>query len=614
MTVTNLPPPAIALTSPANGATFTAPATINLAASITPNGHSVTEVQFYNGTSLLGQATNAPYAFTWSGVAAGNYSLTAQMVYDLGSTIASTVANVTVAASRPPEPPTISAIPDQTTTENTPTAAIPFTIGDANTAASNLTVYATSANPALVPTNNIVFGGSDSNLTITLTPVAGATGNVEITVFVVDIIDGGLTTSTNFQLAVQAPALTLLTTGQGAVSPDVSPQTMTAGQIYTVTAIPAEGQEFAGWTGGINSSSPRLTFTLTSNLVLNANFVPSGSASAAAAVAGTASSTYNGLFFETNEVSLASAGSFTLSVTPRGKYSGHVQIGAKRYSFSGLLDTTQDSGTNVIARHGSSPLTLVFQIDGSQKDQVFGSLTDGTWTALLSGDLAVFGRANPAPFAGNYTLVIPGYDGSPTLPAGDGFGTVKVNTSGRVKFVGTLADGTKISQSASLSKIGYWPLYIPLYSGNGSLMSWLAFASNTTNDLSGTLSWIKQPGTKSKYYLGGFTCECDAFGSTYVRANSILNLPAASLTFCGGSCASPITNSVTIGPGSKIVTPGRELKLSFSASTGTFKGTFLDSATGKHLPFSGAVFQKLNAAFGVLFGAEGQSSEVSLAP
>ena len=251
---------------------------------------------------MLGTDTTAPYTFTWTSVPAGSYSLTAQVVYDSGSTVASTAANVLVAASKPQDPPTITAISDQTTTESTPTAAIPFTIGDTMTAVSNLALYATSTDASIVPTNNIVFGGSDSNRTVTLTPVAGATGNVEITVFVVDSIDN-LTTSTNFQLAVQVPsALTLSTTGQGTVSPDLSTQPLTPGQIYTVTAIPADGQEFAGWTGSISSSSPRLTFMLTSNLVLNANFVPSGSASAVAAVAGTPNTIYNGLFYESDAV------------------------------------------------------------------------------------------------------------------------------------------------------------------------------------------------------------------------------------------------------------------------------------------------------------------------
>ena len=152
--VTNLPPhhPAIALTSPTNNATFTAPATISLAANVSAIGSfTILKVQFFNGTALLGEAAAAPYAFTWNGVPAGNYSLTAQVVYDWGSAILSTAANVTVTDSEPPTPqntpPTISTIADQTTPQDTPTPAISFTVGDAETAASNLTVYASSANP-----------------------------------------------------------------------------------------------------------------------------------------------------------------------------------------------------------------------------------------------------------------------------------------------------------------------------------------------------------------------------------------------------------------------------------------------------------------------------------
>ncbi|PYI89101.1 MAG: hypothetical protein DME26_02010, partial [Verrucomicrobia bacterium] len=89
--------PVIALTSPANGASFTAPATIAFAASVTPNGHTITKVQFYNGTTLLGEDTTAPYAFAWSSVAAGSYTLTARAVYDAGSTVNSAAANITVA-------------------------------------------------------------------------------------------------------------------------------------------------------------------------------------------------------------------------------------------------------------------------------------------------------------------------------------------------------------------------------------------------------------------------------------------------------------------------------------------------------------------------------------
>ena len=136
-------------------------------------------------------------------------------------------------------------------------------------------------------------------------------------------------------------------------------------------------------------------------------------------------------------------------------------------------------------------------------------------------------------------------------------------------------------------------------------MSWLAFASNTTNDLSGKLIWLKQAGSKSKYYLGGFTCECDAFGSTY-RPHRPRPEPAHRqpdlLRWRSRLGTSPIRSR--LARATRSCTPGKQLKLSFSASTGTFKGTFLDPATGKPLPFSGAVFQKLNVAYGTLFGTE----------
>ena len=553
VTVTNLLPPTIALTSPANNATFTEPATISLTANATANGHAIAKVQFYNGATLLGEDSTAPYAFTWSSVPAGSYSLKARLVYDAGATLDSTPAvNVLVAAPKPENaPPTISTIADQITPQDTPTPPISFTVGDAETDASNLTVYASSADPALVPTDNIVLAGSDTNRTVTLTPAYGATGTVAITVFV---SDGSLTASATFQLAV------------------------------TDTLIPS-----------------RLGM-----VTLPPNFISQSVSN---------SGSYSGLFYEDDAVRLTSAGSFSLSITARGSYSGRLQIGAKRYSLSGKLNSQRTGATKVITRRDGPDLTLDFQfVTDGQDDQVTGHLTDGTWSATLCGDRAVFGRGAAAPFAGAYTLVIPGYDANPSLPAGDGFGTVKVTSAGQVSLVGTLADGTKVSQSAPASRNGYWPLYLSLSSGKGTLMSWMAFASNTNSDLAGRLVWLKLAGSSSKYYLGGFSCECDAFGSIYLRTDPILNLPTANLSFYGGGLASGITNAITIGPRNKIGTPGKHLKLSFATSTGTFSGTYVDPTSGKTLRFNGAVFQKLNAAYGTLFGTGDQTSEVSLTP
>jgi hypothetical protein len=97
--------------------------------------------------------------------------------------------------------PTISDIPDQTANEDTPTSALSFTIGDAETAAGSLTVSGSSSNTTLVPNTNIVFGGSGANRTVTVTPAANQSGTATITV---TVSDGSLTASDTFVLTVNA--------------------------------------------------------------------------------------------------------------------------------------------------------------------------------------------------------------------------------------------------------------------------------------------------------------------------------------------------------------------------------------------------------------------------
>jgi hypothetical protein len=91
--------PTVTLTQPSNGATFTAPATVNLAATASDADGTVTKVEFFNGTTKLGEDTTAPYSFTWSGVAAGTYSLTARATDDLGGVTTSVSSRITVSSS-----------------------------------------------------------------------------------------------------------------------------------------------------------------------------------------------------------------------------------------------------------------------------------------------------------------------------------------------------------------------------------------------------------------------------------------------------------------------------------------------------------------------------------
>jgi hypothetical protein len=61
-------PPVVTLSQPANGARFTAPASIGVAATASDSDGSVSKVEFFNGATKLGEDTTAPYSFAWSGV------------------------------------------------------------------------------------------------------------------------------------------------------------------------------------------------------------------------------------------------------------------------------------------------------------------------------------------------------------------------------------------------------------------------------------------------------------------------------------------------------------------------------------------------------------------
>jgi hypothetical protein len=102
--------------------------------------------------------------------------------------------------------PTISPIPNQNTPANTAIGPITFIIGD-DSPLNGLILTKGSSNPTLVPTNNIVFGGSGASRTVTITPASGQQGSSTITIFV---SDGVNISSTSFLLRVGAPVISAI--------------------------------------------------------------------------------------------------------------------------------------------------------------------------------------------------------------------------------------------------------------------------------------------------------------------------------------------------------------------------------------------------------------------
>ena len=102
--------------------------------------------------------------------------------------------------------PMISGIGDQNILPNGVAGPIAFTIG--GSATNSATLSGDSSNPNLLPDSNIVFGGSGTNRTVTLTPLANQNGAAVVTVTVTD--GSGNSASTSFNLTVSSHSPTSL--------------------------------------------------------------------------------------------------------------------------------------------------------------------------------------------------------------------------------------------------------------------------------------------------------------------------------------------------------------------------------------------------------------------
>src|SRR5947208_3515247 len=168
------------------------------AANLTVSGSSSDRKSVAKGKIVFGgRGANRTVTLTPASGQTGTAAIT--LTVSDGQLSTSTGFQLTVNATN--SAPTITNIPVQVTNEDTPSSTIGFTVGDAETPAANLTVSGSSSVQTLVPNANIVFGGTDANRTVTLTPAANQFGTATITD---RKSDGEGRTSTGFQLTVNS--------------------------------------------------------------------------------------------------------------------------------------------------------------------------------------------------------------------------------------------------------------------------------------------------------------------------------------------------------------------------------------------------------------------------
>ena len=342
-----------------------------------------------------------------------------------------------------------------------------------------------------------------------------------------------------------------------------------------------------------------------SNLVLQANFVTNNFL--------TRKGVYTGLAYDPNNVTFDKAGQFRLVLSDRGTFSGSTLLAGGMYPFIGRFWV--DGKTTVrIVRPGKSPLIHQLAIDLVGGNGISGTLSDGSFTVPLQADWSVFVPTNPAPYAGRYTMIVPGTG----EVAGDGVGVVNMSLGGSVVLAGTLADGTVITRSAPVSKGGMWPLYVPLYTGKGMLISWGQFETNGTKSVNGDAVWTKNP-MPGKYYTNGFTLLSSVAGGQYVApavgpTNRVMNLTNGTVALTDGNLSPGITNSLELADNNVVLITGTNgLKLAINKANGMVNGSFIHPESKQVTPVK-AVVQQGQANFQGFFRGTNESGRILLFP
>lgn len=436
--------------------------------------------------------------------------------------------------------------------------------------------------------------------------------------------------------ALPASKATALTRGPAPQTSSILPGTQ-----VRLTTTARSGHLFSHWTGLPAGA------VATGNIV---NFVmPAQDEPAVTAVFlenplagffGTRSATFRGLLLPdpATPAGIGTAGYLTASLVPgSGALSGKLFLNGRVTAFTASLNANGSiwfkAGRTLLPELSFDGRILAMSWDNSGLSFEVSAAGGLTSSGLARPDL--YNAAAPVPpnllnvsgRSGYYTVTLPAQTQTPVLPLADypqgsGFATLTLSRSGGMRFVATLADGTKTTISSALVAANTSPVHAQLTTPGlktkgGSFLGTLIF-DDTQPDSDVTAAdmlWFRPAvvegrSAATKPYTAGWPqgIKLGAFGAKYDRFVTLqlgLNLPAedpvngnARLTFEMGKLSAAVvkTNFNIIASRTFILPPtDRSFSLVLTQSSGLVRGTLTPNWTdpAARLPaFQGVVLQK----------------------
>ena len=217
--------PTVSISAPALGAVLPLNSATTVTATATAGtGATVAQVQFLQGTTVIGTVTSSPYSISWTPTSSGNYSLTAKVLDTNNVTVTSSAVTVAVATSS-----TVSlTAPTNNSTANVSSAVTLSATATAGTGAtiSQVAFYA----------NGDIIGSAITASPYTSTWTPSAAGSYAITARATDSLGTVVTSSTNTVNVADPAAPTIsLSLSPGTTPATTLPSGATRYALATVT-------------------------------------------------------------------------------------------------------------------------------------------------------------------------------------------------------------------------------------------------------------------------------------------------------------------------------------------------------------------------------------------
>jgi hypothetical protein len=305
------------------------------------------------------------------------------------------------------------------------------------------------------------------------------------------------------------------------------------------------------------------------------------------------------LFLDTPPT-LAGSGFISLKLGTAGTWSATLRRGSVSAKATGSLGP-EGVSTNRIS-FGSDPaltLELALQLDSISAELTGRMLGSGFEAPVL----ALRSYANPDlayPRAGAYTFIIPGTNGAGRF-AGDGFGSITVDSRGGLTLTASLADAAKAVQKVFISASDQWPIYVPLDGGRGVLAGWISFGDFGNENGRGSLRWLKAANSEQALYPDGSTNQvtltASRYSPSYYPSGRLVDFERGTLAFDGDEVLG-WSDAIDWSVDNRITSEtGRPLVVRITSRSGLYTGQWT-GANGEPVSFRGAIHQSGNFASG----------------